>query len=324
MNNTIKIKISIIIPAYNAEKYISRCIDSWLNQTYSNFELVIINDGSVDNTQNICENYKKQDSRIILINTENYGVSHARNIGLDNVKGDFIGFCDADDYVHPQMLELIYQSYNIYNKNIIVVGYKLVSENSFLNYSKLYNVFNIKNSKFCTAQELASKILYDKKIKGFAWNKFFNKKLILKKFDESISYCEDMHWLINNLIINMNESVIVLNNKLYYYFSSENSATHDKSKFIDEDGQYKYIPAIEKILKMSKNISDLEIECRCTLFEFSAQNILKVKSINENTKLKLKKYICESKKLYFKNKNRAFKSKFKNFINLLFLFNKLN
>lgn len=312
MNNTIK--ISIIIPAYNAEKYISRCIDSWLNQTYSNFELIIINDGSTDNTQKICENYKQKDNRIILIKTENYGVSHARNIGLDNTHGDFIGFCDADDYVHPQILEFIYKSYNTYNKKIIVVGYNLVSEHSSLKNIKLYNLSNLKKYTFCSAKKLAQKIFYDNKIKGFTCNKFFYKDLISKKFDVSLSHCEDMYWLINNLVINIDESVIILNFKLYYYSLTNNSATRDKTKFIDKNGQYKYIPAIEKILQISKNIPDLERECKCTLFEFSTQNISKVKLINENTKFKLKNYILENKKIYFKNRNRLFKTKIKNFI----------
>ena len=94
-----KEKISVLVPVYNAEEHIPKCIESILNQTYKNIELIIVNDGSSDKSYDIIEEYKNKDDRIIAIHTENKGVSHARNTALDNAKGSFITFVDSDDYI---------------------------------------------------------------------------------------------------------------------------------------------------------------------------------------------------------------------------------
>lgn len=101
-------KISIIIPAYNAEMDIKKCIDSILNQTFKDFELIIVNDGSNDNTLNICNEYKKNDQRIRVINKDNGGVSSARNIGIGESTGEYIMFCDSDDWIDSELLYKLY------------------------------------------------------------------------------------------------------------------------------------------------------------------------------------------------------------------------
>ena len=106
--------ISIIVPVYNAEKYLSRCIDSILRQTFADFELILVNDGSSDKSKEICEKYLESDPRIKLINQENSGVSAARNTGLDNASGEYIGFVDSDDFIEKNMYE---ELYNILKKN---------------------------------------------------------------------------------------------------------------------------------------------------------------------------------------------------------------
>lgn len=101
-------KISIIIPVYNVEKYLKMCLDSVINQTYQNLEIILINDGSTDNSGKICEEYKRADSRIILIHKENEGLSMARNTGLDIASGEYISFVDSDDYISRNMVETLY------------------------------------------------------------------------------------------------------------------------------------------------------------------------------------------------------------------------
>lgn len=101
-------KISIIIPVYNVEKYLKMCLDSVINQTYQNLEIILINDGSTDNSGKICEEYKRADSRIILIHKENEGLSMARNTGLDIASGEYISFVDSDDYISGNMVETLY------------------------------------------------------------------------------------------------------------------------------------------------------------------------------------------------------------------------
>ena len=103
-------KISVIVPIFNGEKYLCRCIDSILYQTFDDFELILINDGSSDNCAAICNEYMEKDTRIKVIHQENRGVSAARNAGLDIANGDYISFVDSDDYVYPQYLEYLYRA----------------------------------------------------------------------------------------------------------------------------------------------------------------------------------------------------------------------
>ena len=103
-------KISIIIPSFNEEKNISRCLDSVLNQTFTDFEVLCVDDGSTDKTYEIIEAYSKKDSRIIPLKNPNKGVSSARNFGIDNSNGEYIGFVDSDDFIQPQMYEFLYRA----------------------------------------------------------------------------------------------------------------------------------------------------------------------------------------------------------------------
>lgn len=131
--------LSIIIPVFNAEKYLSNCLKSILNQTYNNFEIIIINDGSTDKSLEICKEFSDQDSRIKLINNQNNGPSIARNIGLRNAKGKYVSFIDSDDYVKKTYFEKLLK--NIPDKKILIVS----------SYIKKYN-------KIETIQPIVNKI----------------------------------------------------------------------------------------------------------------------------------------------------------------------
>lgn len=160
--------ISIIIPAYNVEKYISKCINSILNQTYKNLEIIIINDGSIDNTKSICEGYK--DDRIKIINTLNGGVSKARNIGFDNVKGDLITFIDPDDYVDSDYISLLYNNLIEENADISITSHKIVTP------KKTYNKYSY--SKYVSdSKNILDKLLYDEGIDTSLWAKLYKKEL---------------------------------------------------------------------------------------------------------------------------------------------------
>ena len=111
--------LSIIVPVYNVEKYIERCIKSILNQSFTNFELILVDDGSPDNCGKICDEYKKKDSRIKVIHKKNGGLSDARNAGLNIATGKYIGFVDSDDIIHPQMYEKLFNCINKYNSDIV-------------------------------------------------------------------------------------------------------------------------------------------------------------------------------------------------------------
>ncbi|MBO1579737.1 glycosyltransferase [Bacillus sp. XF8] len=117
-------KVSVIIPVYNAEKYITQCIESLLNQTLQECEFIFINDGSIDNSREIIEGYKQVDDRITLINQENQGVSIARNMGLQLAAGEYVGFVDADDYIDKDMYETLYNSVKQSNCDVVISNFK--------------------------------------------------------------------------------------------------------------------------------------------------------------------------------------------------------
>ena len=130
--------VSIVVPVYNAEKYLPKCIDSILNQTFKNFELILVNDGSKDNSLIICEDYKVSDRRIKVINKKNEGVSIARNIGINSAKGKYIMFIDSDDWIESNMVEKMYDA--IQNSDIAICGSKTVEKNKIID-STLYQSF---------------------------------------------------------------------------------------------------------------------------------------------------------------------------------------
>lgn len=121
--------ISVIVPVYNVEKYIDKCINSIINQTYKNLEIILVDDGSPDNCGNICDEYSKKDNRIIVIHKENGGVSSARNIGIKNAKGKWITFVDSDDWIENDYVEKL-SKIGIQNKaEVVLCGYNRIYNN---------------------------------------------------------------------------------------------------------------------------------------------------------------------------------------------------
>ena len=102
--------VSIIVPVYKTEKYIHECVDSLINQTLKDIEIILVDDGSPDNCPAICDAYADKDNRIVVIHKDNGGLSDARNVALETAKGDYIGFVDSDDFVEPTMFEKLYNS----------------------------------------------------------------------------------------------------------------------------------------------------------------------------------------------------------------------
>ena len=117
-----KPNVSIIVPVYNAEKYISECIESILNQSYKNFELIMVNDGSTDKCGMICNQYENFDKRVRVIHQPNQGQSRARNLGVELARGKWISFVDGDDIIHPQMLELMIDAIEKSNAKMCICG----------------------------------------------------------------------------------------------------------------------------------------------------------------------------------------------------------
>ena len=207
--------ISIIVPVYNVEKYLNRCIESILNQTFPDFELILIDDGSTDKSGDICDDYKSKDSRVKVIHKNNEGVSVARNVGLDNSKGTYILFVDSDDYIDNDLLEIAVCNMQSKETDIIFWGFYNEYINGEIYKRKFYNesiiTSDIKN--ICIE-------LYKRDLFGYTWCKMFRRTIIKDNkiyFDRDMKYCEDEEFTANYCkYIN---SLAVINQYKYHYIN---------------------------------------------------------------------------------------------------------
>lgn len=202
-------KISIVVPIYNASKYLDKCVQSILNQSYKNIEVILVNDGSTDNSLEICKQYKLKDNRIKIIDINNGGVSNARNIGIERSTGDFIMFCDSDDYVSNKWCEKLIANYK--NNNLVMCAYYEIDDNKILNLNSNQNGNYIVNkSRFMELESCGLNV---------PWNKIFDLNIIKKnniKFNKKITLGEDLLFNIEYLDC-ISGQIIFLEEKLYYY-----------------------------------------------------------------------------------------------------------
>ena len=236
-------KISIIIPIYNVEKYLKRCIDSIVNQTYKNTEIILVNDGSPDNCGKICDAYAKNDSRIKVIHKENGGLSSARNAALDIASGEYIMFVDSDDWIYENSLEQL-NEYIDMDYDIINFKFSFVKENS----KELIETHNgIKDSYECDLITYIDK-LFSGELNFFIWNKLYKKSLFDEvRFPEGRNY-EDLA-TIYKLYFNA-KSIIVTDYTLYYYWlGNSNSITSNSTVKNMTD----YLLSTKEIYEVNKN-----------------------------------------------------------------------
>lgn len=221
------IKISIIIPAYNCEKTIQRCLESITYQTYPNLQVIVINDGSVDNTETIVNCMADYEDRIIIVSIPNGGVSHARNIGLDIAEGDYITFVDADDYIDSEMYESLVNLIQEYCVQIVHCSYRNVDDAG--------NIINkVGDSGKIILQnhdEAIECLLSDKLYIESLWNKLYYKGLFSNiRLNETISFYEDV--LANFMLFDQAEQSVFLDRSYYSYVSNKQSATHTKKGYL--------------------------------------------------------------------------------------------
>ena len=217
-------KISIIVPVYNVERYLDNCIESILNQTFKDFELILVNDGSNDKSYEICKSYLEVDSRIKIINKENGGISSARNAGLDIAIGEYIGFVDSDDYIHPQMYEILYKNIKNEEADISLCNFKKVASYEECRLKIfLERDLNVKTLEYSNVD--SSKELFTDKSITFvvAWNKLYNRRLFEKNRYKVGKIHED-EFIIHRLLYESNK-VVYTTMELYFYLKRENSIT---------------------------------------------------------------------------------------------------
>lgn len=183
-------KISIIVPVYNSEKFLEKCILSVLNQTFKEFELILINDGSTDRSKEICDYYRNKDNRVKVVHKFNTGVSETRNIGLDISTGEYVCFIDSDDYIDSRMLEELYNYTENGYIDIIVSGmyFERYDNGSWENKIEYYEAYNIQQIKYLIKNLFESYLLYN------PVGKLYKKEIIdihNIRFDKNMSFGED-------------------------------------------------------------------------------------------------------------------------------------
>lgn len=209
-------KISIIVPVYNVAEYLGKCVESILNQTFVDFELILVNDGSKDKSGEICDEYAEKDSRVKVIHGKNAGLSVARNTGINAARGEYIGFVDSDDWIEPDMYEALYESCALSKSEISIIGMREVSEEgkTLIEYIPVH----------VNLREILKR--------AYAWNKLFKRELFVNNnlyFIEGKCY-EDLE-LIPKLFITCNK-VTNVNKVGYNYLKRRGSITSDRNEKI--------------------------------------------------------------------------------------------
>ena len=220
--------VSVIIPIYNTEKFLPLCISSVLNQTLTDIEILLVNDGSTDGSGKICDEYACKDQRIQVIHTLNQGVSHARNQGLETAKGEYIAFMDSDDWIETDMIATLYQLIRTNEAGLATCGYIIENEDG----RPIYHINEVKSGKL-TQWEAIRSLFNDRyyKYKGNLWDKLYHKKIIDKhhlKFNEHIYYNEDRLFIFQYL--SHCQSAAYTTSPYYHYVTRKSSAMNLSQK----------------------------------------------------------------------------------------------
>lgn len=265
-------KVSIIVPVYNVKKYLRKCLDSLINQTLKDIEIICINDGSTDKSLEILEEYKNRDSRIILLNQENSGQSVARNRGIEIAKGEYLGFVDPDDWVDLDYYEKLYNAASTNDADIAVGGIIRVTgikKKKFLNFEK-ETITDNTNLKFelCDVPE-----------KSYVWNKIYKTEKLKEiglEFEKGIFY-EDCIFTPQALFFL--EKMVTVPNIYYYYLRRGNSTVKQRSEKANADNVYAHKKANDFIKEHNIDISSHEP--KTYRFKIFGVTIFKIRQIGK-------------------------------------------
>lgn len=291
-------KISIIVPIYNTEKYLQRCIDSILNQTFKDFELILVNDGSTDLSGKIIEDYARKDKRIKTLHIENSGQGAARNRGLDIATGDYIGFVDSDDWIHQDMYQVLYRECRNQNTQICQINH--MNAKDFIldspisrDYPREVILDIMKKFADCTSFELLPYI--------YVWNKLYKREIWENiRFPEN-KFAEDLRVIYK--IYDQIDSLIIIDLPLYYYFLSPLSSTRGKFNVKKLEDLEAWIELLEFYQKSYPDIDLTNLK-----MIYCGRNLRYYFWMDEDSKLyrKERKYVLSS---FRKNLTQAIRTK---------------
>ncbi|UOR13792.1 glycosyltransferase family 2 protein [Halobacillus amylolyticus] len=212
-------KVSVVVPTYKVEKYIHRCVNSILKQTYENLEIILVNDGSPDQCGEIAEGYKQSDSRVKVFHKENGGLSDARNHGMKQVTGEFTMFVDSDDWLEPYAIEKMVHHSLAFKADVIQSAFYYAHEDYLLfdqrHYTKNGDLMILDNEK------LMHELVKNETVKNFAWGKLYKTKLIRDiPFEKGVLF-EDVFWA--HQVMHRVNMFVILHEPLYNYYQRDDS-----------------------------------------------------------------------------------------------------
>lgn len=246
-----KIKVSIIVPVYNVEKYLKRCLDSITNQTLKELEIICINDGSTDNSLKILKQYAHKDKRISIINKQNEGLSVARNTGMEAASGEYIGFVDSDDWVDLNYFEKLYTAAEKYNCDMAASG--------IIRLHKWNKKFHLKFEEEKVADNTDEKFeICDVPELSYVWNKIYKRESFMSKnlrFEEGIFF-EDV--IMTPKILYSLGKLVTVPDTYYYYWRNPNSTVTKRTDKVNNDSIYAHNKALEFIKNHNIDISTHE------------------------------------------------------------------
>lgn len=269
--------ISVIVPIYNVEKYLDRCVDSIINQTYKNLEIVLVDDGSLDNCPKMCDDYAEKDSRIKVVHKENGGLSDARNAGMKVATGEYVSFIDSDDYVSLDFYETLLDTIVDNDSDIVECGVvKFYEDNSFDKYSD-----DLKVTNYDTLDGLEG-LINENPFKQHVWNKLYKSSIALDIPYEVGKLNEDEFWTYQ--IFGKAKKVTRIYKTMYYYFQRGSS-------IMGKGYNIKRLDALEGKMNrqayIEKNFPTLTTKAKVDLYGscmFAYQSVLKFMSGKDKKK----------------------------------------
>lgn len=251
--------ISVIIPVYNVQAYLVRCVDSVINQSYDNLEIILVDDGSLDNSSQICDELALKDRRIKVIHKTNRGLSDARNVGLEKSVGDYILFIDSDDFIHQKMVEKMYGIIQKNETDIVVCGI-------FRTDGEVHKAidFGYLNDVPVVSSQVALQDILSYKCTIAAWNKLYKRSCIGDTRFIVGRYNEDLPFLFE--LFNKNLRISYITEPLYYYFFNPNGIT---GKFSG-----KLLDGLKNAIEIHANAQKRNLSCVDYTLEYLDKNVI--------------------------------------------------
>lgn len=213
---TQKPMISVVVPIYKVEDYLNRCVNSLVNQSYQNIEIILVDDGSPDNCPAMCDAWANKDSRIKVVHKPNGGLSDARNAGVVIASGELLVFIDSDDWVEPDAFKKMYDRMTADNSDVVSCGVRWVYDNGIL----LRNV-TVEQDAILYTQDAMSEIISDGKLKQHVWNKLYKTELVKDILFEKGKYHEDVFWSYQ--VFGKAKKISIMQESFYNYVQRSDS-----------------------------------------------------------------------------------------------------